>query len=108
MGTPNVVGSVVNPSGAKAGNVGVQIYGEKSGIGTFTSSTGDFKGSLENGTYTAQAGTWGNTTGFAASAQCQIEIAQNKVKTPGAGCVNSDGTLRLALRGANFTFTLKN
>jgi len=108
MGTPNIVGSVVNPSGAKVGNVGVSIYGEKGGIGTFTSSTGDFKGSLENGTYTAQAGMWGNNTGFAASAQCQIEIAQNKVKTPGAGCVNSDGTLRLALRGANFTFTLKN
>jgi hypothetical protein len=108
MGTPNVVGSVVNPSGAKVGNVGVQIYGEKGGIGTFTNSAGDVKASLENGTYTAQAGMWGNNTGFAASAQCQIEIAQNKVKTPGASCVNSDGTLRLALRGANFSFTLKN
>ena len=108
MGTPNIVGSVVNPSGAKVGNVGVQIYGEKGGIGTFTSSTGDFKASLENGIYTAQAGMWGNNTGFAASAQCEIEITQNKVKTPGAGCVNSDGTLRLALRAANFTFTLKN
>jgi hypothetical protein len=108
MGTPNVVGSVVNPSGTKVSNIGVQIYGEKGGIGTYTNSTGDFKGSLENGTYTAQAGTWGNNTGFAASAQCEIEIAQNKVKTPGANCVNPDGTLRLALRGANFSFTLKN
>jgi branched-chain amino acid transport system substrate-binding protein len=108
MGTPNVVGSVVNPSGTKVSNVGVQIYGEKTGMGTYTNSTGDFKGSLENGTYTAQAGTWGNNTGFAASAQCEIEIAQNKVKTPGASCVNPDGTLRLALRGANFSFTLKN
>ena len=108
MGTPNIVGSVVNPSGTKVSNVGVSIYGQKTGIGTYTNSTGDFKGSLENGTYTAQAGLWGNSTGFAASAQCEIEIEQNKVKTPGAGCVNSDGTLRLALRGANFTFTLKN
>jgi branched-chain amino acid transport system substrate-binding protein len=108
MGTPNVVGSVVNPSGVKVRDVGVQIYGEKSGIGTYTSSTGDFKGSLENGTYTAQAGMWGNNTGFASSSQCAIEIAENKVKTPGAACVNSDGTLRLALRAANFTFTLKN
>ena len=108
MGTPNVVGSVVNPTGAKVSNVGVQIYGEKGGIGTFTNSSGDIKASLQNGTYTAQAGMWGNNTGFAASAQCEIEIAENKVKTPGAGCVNSDGTLRLTLRGANFTFTLKN
>jgi hypothetical protein len=108
MGTPNVVGSVVNPSGTKVSNVGVQIYGEKAGMSTYSNSTGDFKGSLENGTYTAQAGTWGNNTGFAASAQCEIEIAQNKVKTPGASCVNPDGTLRLALRGANFSFTLKN
>jgi hypothetical protein len=108
MGTPNVVGSVVTPTGAKVSNVGVQIYGEKGGIGTFTNSSGDIKASLQNGTYTAQAGMWGNNTGFAASAQCEIEIAENKVKTPGAGCVNSDGTLRLALRGANFTFTLKN
>ena len=108
MGTPNILGSVVNPSGAKVGNIGVQIYGEKNGIGTNTTSTGDFKGSLENGTYKAQAGNWGNNTGFAASSQCAIEVADNKVKTPGAGCVNSDGTLRLALRAANFTFTLKN
>jgi hypothetical protein len=108
MGTPNVVGSVVNPSGVKVRNVGVSIYGEKSGIGTYTNAAGDFKGTLENGTYTAQAGMWGNNTGFASSSQCAIEIAENKVKTPGSGCVNSDGTLRLALRAANFSFTLKN
>jgi hypothetical protein len=108
MGTPNIVGSVVNPSGVKVRNIGVSIYGEKSGMGTYTNAAGDFKGSLENGTYTAQAGTWGNNTGFASSSQCAIEIAENKVKTPGAGCVNSDGTLRLALRAANFSFTLKN
>ena len=108
MGTPNIVGSVVNPSGVKVRDIGLQISGPSGGFGMNTNATGDFKGSLENGTYTAQAGMWGNNTGFAASAQCEIEIVQNKVKTPGAGCVNSDGTLRLALRAANFTFTLKN
>ena len=108
MGTPNIVGSVVNPTGAKVRDIGIQISGPSGGFGMNTNAAGDFKGSLENGTYTAQAGMWGNNTGFAASAQCEIEIAQNKVKTPGAGCVNSDGTLRLALRAANFTFTLKN
>jgi branched-chain amino acid transport system substrate-binding protein len=108
MGTPNIVGSVVNPSGTKVSNVGVEIYGQEFTYGTYSNQIGDFKESLPNGTYTAQAGMWGNNTGFAPSARCQIEIAQNKVQTPGAGCVNSDGTLRLALRAANFTFTLKN
>jgi hypothetical protein len=108
MGTPNIVGSVVNPSGAKVSNVGVEIYGKEYGFGTYTNQSGDFKTSLPNGTYTAQAGMWGNNSGFASSARCEIEVAQNKVKTPGAGCVNSDGTLRLALRAPNFTFTLKN
>ena len=108
MGTPNIVGSVVNPSGAKVNNVGFQIYGETGGFGTTTNSTGDFKGSLPNGNYTAQAGMWGNNSGFASSAQCAVEVAENKVKTPAGGCVNSDGTLRLALRAPNFTFTLKN
>jgi hypothetical protein len=108
MGTPNVIGSVVNPSGVKVGNVGVGIYGREAGIGTFTNSSGDFKGSLPNGTYTAQAGAWGNNSGFASSSQCEIEIVENKVKNPGQSCITSEGQVRLALRNANFTFILKN
>jgi hypothetical protein len=108
MGTPNVKGSVVNPSGAKVSNVGVEIYGSQVGYGYNTNSIGDFKTSLPNGQYRAQAGNWGNNTGFAKSLECNFEITNAAVVNSGATCLTSNGELRLALRAPNFTFTLKN
>jgi branched-chain amino acid transport system substrate-binding protein len=108
MGTPNVKGSVVNPSGVKLPNIGVSINSEKSGLGTYTNSIGDFKASMPNGNYVAQAGMWGNDSGFARSADCSFEIANAAIVNKSSDCLTSTGELRLALRAPNFTFTLKN
>jgi len=108
MGTPNVKGSVVNPSGVKVPNVGVEIYGQQNWYGYNTNSIGDFKTSLPNGTFRAQAGMWGNDSGFARSAECNFEVANSVLVNNGANCLTTNGELRLALRAPNFTFTLKN
>lgn len=108
MGTPNVKGSVVNPSGVKVPNVGVYINSENGGYGYNTNSIGDFKASLPNGNYRAQAGMWSNDSGFARSAECSFEIASAAIVNNGSNCLTSGGDLRLALRAPNFTFTLKN
>jgi branched-chain amino acid transport system substrate-binding protein len=108
IGTPNVKGSVVNPSGVKVPNVGVEIYGQQNWYGYNTNSIGDFKTSLPNGTYRAQAGVWGSNLGFAKSLECNIEVANAILVNNGANCLTTNGELRLALRAPNFTFTLKN
>jgi hypothetical protein len=108
MGTPNVKGSVVNPSGVKVPNVGVSINSQDVGYGYNTNSIGDFKASLPNGNYRAQAGMWGNDSGFARSAECSFEIANAAIVNNGSNCLTSNGEVRLALRAPNFTFTLKN
>ena len=108
IGTPNVKGSVVNPSGIKVSNVGVEINGQQNWYGYNTNSVGDFKTSLPNGTYRAQAGVWGSNSGFAKSLECNIEVANAVLVNNGANCLTSNGELRLALRAPNFTFTLKN
>lgn len=108
MGTPNVKGSVVNPSGVKVPNIGVSINSKESGAGVNTNSIGDFKASLPNGNYRAQAGAWNNDSGFARSAECSFEIASTAIVNNGSDCLTSSGELRLALRAPNFTFSLKN
>ena len=63
---------------------------------------------MPNGNYVAQAGMWGNDSGFARSADCNFEIANSAIVNNGSNCLTSNGELRLALRAPNFTFTLKN
>ncbi len=109
LGEANVSGTVVNPSGATVPNVDVTVNGKCgiSGCWYWTDQNGSFKFNLEDQNVILQAGNSSYNSEFARSAECPITVANGVITTTG-GCVQSNGTVRLALRSPNLTFTLKN
>lgn len=109
LGSPNISGSVVDPSGQVV--QGIDVSGSANcgmfGCYTWSDSSGTFKLNLPDQTSVLQAGNW-NSGGFVKSAECPITISGGVLTTPAGGCVQSNGTIKLALRTPNFTFTLKN
>ena len=109
VGEANVSGTVVNPSGVTVPNVDVTVNGKCgiSGCWYWSDQNGSFKFNLEDQSVILQAGNYSYNSEFARSAECPITIA-NGVITSTGGCVQSNGTVRLALRSPNLSFTLKN
>ncbi len=75
--------------------------------GTNSRTGGAFGISVLDGSYKVQANVPWNTTGLASSAQCAITVSGGAITTAAGGCVQGDGTLKLALRAPNLTMTLK-
>ena len=75
--------------------------------GTNSQTAGAFGLGLGNGTYKIQAQVPWNSSNLANSAMCSVTVSGGSVTTPAGGCVQSNGTIKLALRAPNVTMTLK-
>lgn len=75
--------------------------------GTNSQSTGAFGISMIDGSYNVQARVPWNTPNVADSAQCAVTVSGGSITTASGGCVQSDHTIKLALRAPNLTMTLK-
>ena len=75
--------------------------------GTNSQSSGAFGILMKDGSYNVQARVPWNTPNVADSAQCSITVSGGSITTTAGGCVQSDRTIKLALRAPNVTMTLK-
>jgi hypothetical protein len=75
--------------------------------GTNSQTGGAFGLALGNGTYKIQAQVPWNSSNLANSAQCSVTVSGGSISTPAGGCVQSNGTIKLALRAPNVKLTLK-
>ena len=75
--------------------------------GTNSKSGGAFGLTLGDGQYNIQARVPWNTANLADSAMCAVTVTGGSISTLPGGCVQTGGTIKLALRAPNLTMTLK-
>lgn len=112
LAQPSVRGTVVDASNVGARDSWVVPINTLTGEwlwqqGTNSRTGGAFGLSVADGSYKVQANVPWNSVGLANTAQCAITVASGAITTTAGGCVQSDGTLKLALRAPNLTMTLK-
>lgn len=112
LAAPSVTGTVVNPSDVGVRDSWVVPISSTTGEyfwqqGMNSKSQGSFSMALDDGTYKIEANVPWNTANLARSAQCAITVSGGAVTTAAGGCVQSNGSLKLALRSPNVTLTLK-
>lgn len=109
LGTPNLLGVVVDPSDTAVRSSEVNVWGKCDNwwsCYSYSDETGSFALSLSDGDYTIRARTpWGNSS-LADSAQCQITVTSTSVTNKNGSCIQSDGKAKLQLRTPNFSFNL--
>jgi hypothetical protein len=111
LAQPSVRGTVVNSSDVGTRDSWVVPINTTTGEwlwqqGTNSRTGGAFGISVPDGSYKVQANVPWNATGLANSAQCGITVSGGAITTAAGGCVQGDGTLKLALRAPNLTMTL--
>jgi hypothetical protein len=112
LASPNVVGTVLDPSNAPIMNSWIQPFNTltRTWLNSPNSdASGAFGLALANGTYQLQANPPGNSSAYAKSSICQVVIASGQATNVSAGCNSSGqslGTINLKLHSPNLTFTL--
>ena len=115
LASPNVTGSVVNPSNSGVANSWVVPISVATGeyfwqYGSNTRPAGTFGMNLPNGEYKIDANLPWNSTGVAKPAQCTVTVSGGSITSAASSCVienNGQKTVKLALRTPNVIFTLK-
>jgi hypothetical protein len=113
LAKPSISGTVVGTDGTTGvGNSWVVPIDQATGEwywqqGTNSQSTGAFGISMVDGSYNVQARVPWNTPNVADSAQCAVTVSGGSITTAVGGCVQTDHTIKLALRAPNVTMTLK-
>lgn len=112
LAQPSVRGTVVDASDVGARDSWVVPVNTTTGEwlwqqGMNTRTGGVFGLSVLDGSYRIQANVPWNSTGLANAAPCAVTVSSGAITTSAGGCVQGDGTLKLALRAPNVTMTLK-
>jgi hypothetical protein len=114
LAAPNIKGTVVNPSSTGVQDSWVVPINSTTGEhlwqqGMHSTRVGNFAMTLLDGSYRIEANVPWNTSDLAKAAPCSVTVANGVLATAAnGGCIQANGTLRLALRAPNVTFTLKN
>jgi hypothetical protein len=112
LAQPSIRGTVVDSTDVGARDSWVVPINSQTGEwlwqqGMNTRVGGTFGLSVADGSYRVQANVPWNSTGLANASPCAITISGGAVTTSAGGCVQGDGTLKLALRAPNLTMNLK-
>jgi len=113
LGLPSITGTVVNESSTAIANSWVVPIGATTGeyfwqLGANSRGDGTFGITAPSGTYKVEANVPWGAADLAKSASCTVTVLNGAVTTSADGCVQSDKSIRLALRSPNLTFTLQN
>ena len=112
LGQPSIRGTVVNSNDVGARDSWVVPINTATGDwlwqqGMNSRAGGTFGLSVADGSYRVQANVPWNSTGLANAAPCAVTVNGGVITTAAGGCVQGDGTLKLALRAPNLTMNLK-
>ena len=112
LGTPSVVGKVVDPTNAYVQNswvvpTDIATNNQMWQLGSNSHADGSFNMAVPDGSYTIQANAPWNSSAYSSSASCSITIVSGAVVTSPGGCVGSDHKLTLSLRAPNLSVTVR-
>lgn len=111
LGTPSVIGKVVDPTSATVQNSWVFPINSSNiqlwQLGRNSRGDGTFSMAVPDGSYKIQASTPWNSSTYSSSAGCAITILNGAVTTSAGACVQSDKKLVLTLRAPNLNVIVR-
>ena len=112
LAQPSVRGIVVNSTDVGVRDSWVVPINSTTGEylwqqGANSRTGGSFGLSVADGNYRVQANVPWNSTGLANAAPCALTVAGGAISSSVGGCIQNDGSIKLALRAPNLTMNLK-